>query len=74
MEIFGFSLSSHNRYGDRNGLFPNCGLNMVFVKNQEIPNLENVARDLLSFYTDLPAQQNLLDEFIKQFNLLMEKI
>ena len=74
MERMGFSLSLAEHYGNRHALFPNCGLNMVFVKNQEIQNLEDVAIDLLSFYTDLPVQQNLLDEFKKQFNLLLEKI
>jgi predicted SAM-dependent methyltransferase len=74
MDRFGFSIVSSERYGSRNAAFPNCGLNMVFNKTREDVDLEAVARDLLSFYTDIPDQQNLLNEFQKQFTILMGKI
>jgi hypothetical protein len=47
---------------------------MVFRKEREVSEIEKIGRDFLSFYCDLPAQENLLKEFNKQFDLLMEKI
>ena len=73
LEKFGFEDIGSQRYGDRNALFPNCGILMQFKKVKDV-ELEKPARDILSFYTELPAQQDLLDEFNKQFTDLMGKI
>jgi predicted SAM-dependent methyltransferase len=74
LEKFGFELVQANRYGQRDSLFPNCGLLMCFNKIKVVENIEHIGREFLSFYTDLPAQQDLFEEFKKQFDILLSKI
>lgn len=74
LEKMGFEGTGSQRYGDRASIFPNCGLAMQFKKISIVPNIEKIAEDFLGFYTELPAQQDLFDEFKKQFNMLLKKI
>ena len=74
LEKLGFEGVASNRYGDHTSLFPNCGLAMQFKKMTEVANIEKIAENFLGFYTELPAQQDLYDEFKKQFNNLLGKI
>ena len=71
MEKMGFNLESADRYGDRNSDFPNVGIAMKLVKEKEVPDLKEVAREFLSYYTLMPAEQSLLNEFNKQYDRML---
>jgi predicted SAM-dependent methyltransferase len=70
----GYSVIGAQRTGTPNALFPNCGIYMQFKKEQEVLGIDKIARDFLSYYCDLPAQGNLLEEFNQQYDILMGKI
>lgn len=70
----GYSAVGYRKTGTPEASFPNCGIYMVFKKEHIIPDIDKIAREFLSYYCDLPAQEDLLREFNKQFDILMEKI
>jgi predicted SAM-dependent methyltransferase len=74
LDKMGYNMIESHKTGTPNAYFPNCGLYMTFHKNQDIQDIDKIASDFLGWYCDLPAQQDLLEEFTKQFNALMEKI
>ena len=74
LEKMGFEGVAAGRYGDHTAIFPNCGIGMQFKKIAIVENIEKIAENLLAFYTELPAQQDLYEEFKKQFNILLKRI
>lgn len=74
LEKLGYSLLNYNTYGNPfSAEFPNCGINIVFKKDIEILNLKDIARDFLKQYVHPTAEYPLLQEFHKQFELLLCK-
>lgn len=52
LEKFGFEMISCHKYGNPLADFPNCGIDMKFMKKEDQKNLQAIAKDLLWLYTE----------------------
>jgi predicted SAM-dependent methyltransferase len=71
LEKFGYDSIQTQVYGNQNAEFPNCGLDMTFMKSREVPDLIPAAREILGLYTELPVEKPLHDYFCRTLDSLL---
>jgi len=70
LERFGYEAQLPRHYGNPQADFPNCGVDMLFIKKEEKSNIVEIAKEILNFYTD-PVEDPLRQYFHKELDKLL---